>query len=169
VYFADRYHLRKYGQLITNDEYYAMKLGPVASGVKDLLYVNTRMLSMEEQEYTSRFFKESDQYHVEAVRDFEPKALTQTDIEALDFAWEKFGHYDEFTLSKRISHQYPDWKKHEQKLNAPNVSRVLMSIEDFLEDSDDPSVEPCYALSTADKADTLEELREMAYIEALWT
>lgn len=35
VFFADRYHLRKYGRPITNDQYWAMRFGPVASGVKD--------------------------------------------------------------------------------------------------------------------------------------
>lgn len=52
-------------------------------GVKDLLYLNPDMLS------------------IEVVRDFERKALAQTDFEALEFAWGKFGHYDEFTLSKK--------------------------------------------------------------------
>lgn len=36
VYFADRYHLRKFGRPITNDEYFAMPYGPVASGAKDI-------------------------------------------------------------------------------------------------------------------------------------
>ena len=36
VYFADRYHLRKYGRPVVGDEYLAMNYGPVASGTKDL-------------------------------------------------------------------------------------------------------------------------------------
>jgi hypothetical protein len=36
IYFADRYHLRKYGRPITNDEYLAMDYGLVSSGVKDI-------------------------------------------------------------------------------------------------------------------------------------
>ena len=36
VYIADRYHLRKYGRLITNDTYFAMNYGPVPSGTKDI-------------------------------------------------------------------------------------------------------------------------------------
>ena len=34
VFFADRYHIRKYARTITNDTYYAMQYGPVASNVK---------------------------------------------------------------------------------------------------------------------------------------
>ena len=36
IFFADRYHIRKYGRPITNDEYLAMDFGPVNSGVKDI-------------------------------------------------------------------------------------------------------------------------------------
>ncbi len=32
VFFADRYHLRKYGRPVVGDEYLAMNYGPVASG-----------------------------------------------------------------------------------------------------------------------------------------
>ncbi|GAI80268.1 unnamed protein product, partial [marine sediment metagenome] len=37
IYFADRYHLRKYASLITQDDYMAMKLGPVGSTTKNIL------------------------------------------------------------------------------------------------------------------------------------
>ena len=40
IYFEDRYHLRSYGRPITNDTYFAMKFGPVASACKDLLNEN---------------------------------------------------------------------------------------------------------------------------------
>src|SRR5438105_15508174 len=36
VYFADRYHLRRFGRPVVGDEYHAMNYGPVASGTKDL-------------------------------------------------------------------------------------------------------------------------------------
>ena len=37
IYFADRYHLRKYGRPVTNDEYVAMGYGSVGSKKKTLL------------------------------------------------------------------------------------------------------------------------------------
>ena len=37
LFFADRYHLRKYGRTISNDSYCAMQNGPVASKTYDLL------------------------------------------------------------------------------------------------------------------------------------
>lgn len=167
VYFADRNHLRKYGSLITNDEYYAMDYGTVASGVKDILEFS-HFLGSQEKAYADQFLKIADQFQIEAKNSFQSSVFSQTEIEALTFAWEKFGHYDQFTLSKEITHKYPEWKKHEQTLKASNISRVSMNIEDFLDDPDDPNVELCYPLSLDEKSDTLEELKEFAYIEALW-
>ena len=164
VYFADRYHLRKYGCPITNDEYFAMRLGPVASGVKDLLEMSD-FLGAEEKDYVARFLTPGDRLAIAVTRPFEPEVLALTEIEALTFAWETFGGYDEFALSE-LTHKYPEWKKHEHRLEM--ASRIRMKFEDFLDDPDDPAIEKCYALSLADKHDTLEELQERSRLEALW-
>lgn len=167
VYFADRYHLRKYGSLITNDEYYAMEYGPVASGVKDILELSD-FLDRREKEYAVQFLKKAEQFHIEVTHPFQSRVLSQTEIEALSFAWEKFGQYDALTLSKKVTHQYPEWKRHEQTLKASHISRVMMHIEDFLDDPEEPDAELCHPLSLDEKHDTLEELQEYASIEALW-
>lgn len=39
LYFADKFHLQKYGRLITGDSYIAMKNGPVPSGAYDIIKV----------------------------------------------------------------------------------------------------------------------------------
>src|SRR5207253_6716088 len=36
LFFADRYHLRKYGRLVSDCAYFAMKHGPVASEAKNV-------------------------------------------------------------------------------------------------------------------------------------
>jgi len=41
AFFADRYHLRNYARPISGDIYYAMKLGPVPSALKDIIDVQT--------------------------------------------------------------------------------------------------------------------------------
>lgn len=54
VYFADRYHLWKYGRPITNDEYFAMNFGLVASATKDLAKGSDFRPDVEKQ-YASQY------------------------------------------------------------------------------------------------------------------
>jgi uncharacterized phage-associated protein len=164
VYFADRYHLRKYGRPITNDEYFAMPYGPVASGVKDLLEMS-EFLGVKEKDYASQFIAVPDHSYIKVIQPLDRDTLSKTDLEALEFAWEKFGRYTEFELVE-LSHKYPEWQKHKQSLQL--YSRVKMELEDFLEDPVEPDIEKCFALSPEDKQDALEELKELAQIEALW-
>jgi uncharacterized phage-associated protein len=42
-WLADRLHLRKYGSTLTNDTYYAMEYGPVASLAKDITGASNRL------------------------------------------------------------------------------------------------------------------------------
>lgn len=41
IYFAERYHLRKYGRPVTNDDYWAMGLGTVPSGSRDISHLKS--------------------------------------------------------------------------------------------------------------------------------
>src|SRR5690554_5647220 len=66
IYLADRYHLRKYGRLITNDSYFAMDYGPVPSGVKDLAEVS-EFLGKDEQNYSKKFIQPVNQYTLESI------------------------------------------------------------------------------------------------------
>ena len=50
IFFADRYHIRKFGRPITNDKYEAMEYGPVPSNAKDLAEMND-FLGAEERVY----------------------------------------------------------------------------------------------------------------------
>ncbi|PID55713.1 hypothetical protein CSB45_14730 [candidate division KSB3 bacterium] len=164
IYFADRYHLRKYGSPITNDEYFAMPYGPVASGVKDIAEFSD-FLGEQERLYALQFLKKVIAYEIGLVKSLEPDVLSQTDIEALSFAWKTFGKYNEFDLSM-ATHKYPDWKKHEKSIER--YGRIKMDLEDFLEDPVEPDMERCVPLSDQEKRDTLDELRERAQLDGLW-
>lgn len=162
VFFADRYHLRKFGRPITNDEYYAMKLGPVASGVKDIAEKSS-FLDEKEEMYSSQFLA-SNRLVFHSIRDVDRKVFSKSDIEALEFAWGKFGHLDHYRLSD-VTHLYPEWQKHERALDR--LSRVKMSLEDFL---DDPTgdTEKCFAINGEQKQDLLDHLKELSQIETKW-
>src|SRR4030042_2169583 len=157
VYFADRYHLRKYGRLVTNDTYFAMKQGPVPSGGRDIVEGST-FLDKVEREYANSYLKKIGNYALSSVKAVDNGVFSDSDIEALKFTWDKFGRLNQYALAKR-THHYPEWSKHESALQMK--SRIQMSLIDFL---DDPTkdVEKCYALTDRDKGIRREQLEEMA-------
>lgn len=164
VYFADRCHLRRYGRPITNDRYLAMNYGPVASSCKDLAEMS-EFLGSEERAY-------AEQYLAPVGHDFESRAeidqreFSQTDLEALEFAWDHYGARDPFKLADE-THGFPEWKQHEARLASPYESRVPMSYGDFLENPP-AGVDALPALSEEEQADLRAQLEELHAVESLW-
>lgn len=162
IYFADRYHLRKYGRPITNDQYWAMRLGPVASGVKDLFELDS--VSHEERHYAASLLtKGGKTYSVQSLAPVDATVFSESDQEALQFAWEHFGRRSRIVEK---AHAYPEWTRHKAAI-AGGASRVAMDYLDFL---DDPpaGVNPCHSLSAAERQARREQLKEMADAMALW-
>jgi uncharacterized phage-associated protein len=153
VYFADRYHLRRFGRPITGDEYLAMEFGPVASSAKDLAEMGD-FLSDDERAYGAQFLAPVDRYSFRSIAEVEEKSLSESDRIALLWAWEKFGHMDRFALAD-YTHRYPDWKRHESALEGKRETRVPMCYRDFLDDPE-PGIDPCHPL-------TAEEREALAY------
>ena len=90
VYFADRYHLRKYGRPVVGDEYLAMNYGPVASGTKDLAEMSD-FLGTEEARYAKRFIEPSETgIRFTSLANVDEKVFSASDREALAFAWRRW-------------------------------------------------------------------------------
>lgn len=139
IYLADRYHLRKYGRMVTNDTYFAMKYGPVASASKKafefielpeyyLAYADTYLCSA----------KATDNY-LRSIKDVDLDVFSESDIEALDVAWSVKEKYSDLVA---FTHLFPEWQKHEDKLKNCSVCR--MDINDFFSKTLD-SIEYCPA------------------------
>ncbi len=165
LYFADRYHLRKYGRPITNDEYFAMNFGPVPSGAKDLAE-GSDFRPDQERAYAERVINPADRQTVASIAEVDVDVFSASDLEALEFAWNTFGRHDQFRLAD-ITHGYPDWRKHEAALRSESTSRVKMDYSDFLDDAPD-TPDPCHALEDEERALRREEIRELAAIHKLW-
>lgn len=162
VYFADRYHLRKYGRPITNDQYWAMKFGPVASGVKDLFELDS--VSHEERHYSVKFFKPGTKEHtVQSIAPVENDVFSQSDLEALDFSWQTFGHSPQIV---ETTHAYPEWQRHAASIEGGST-RVPMDYLDFLDDPPQ-GINPCYVLSEEEREARREQLKDMNNIAVLW-
>lgn len=140
IFFADRYHARKYARFITDDTYYAMEYGPVASNVKNFLSFD--FSSLEEQRYSEKFISQENQHSYifkENVLEENLDMLSETDQEALNFAIDSFGHKTSFQLVEE-THKYPEWKRFESTL-SDTLKREKILITDFFEKSniqDDP-------------------------------
>jgi len=134
IYFADRFHLRKYGRPIFNDTYYAMPKGPVASSVKDIAELSS-YLAEDEKNYAVQFISVQ-KNAVSSLKNVDENVFSQSDIEALDFAHNEFGAYKPLELVD-FTHKYPEWQKHEGVLKSKETTREPMTYADFFKDPKD--------------------------------
>jgi uncharacterized phage-associated protein len=129
IFFADRYHIRHFGFVASGDKYFAMKNGPVASAIKDIMQGKMPSCANSTELCLLNKVKQISEYEIiiEAQKDDE---LSESFKQALDFAVKTYGKYTQFQLSD-ISHDYPEWKKHEKEIS--NGGRAEMSFVDFFE------------------------------------
>jgi len=165
VYFADRYHLRKFGRPITNDEYFAMNFGPVASATKDLAEGSDFRPDVEKQ-YASQYLDAVSRFEYSSLAPVEEKVFSQTDLESLAFTWREFGGSDQFQLAE-LTHAYPEWKRHEAALSSGVNSLLKMHFDDFLEDPP-AGINPCHALDARERVARRDEIADLREIHNLW-
>ncbi len=163
VYFADRYHLRKYGRMITNDNYLAMDHGPVPSTTKDIAQSND-YLDDTIKTYSLSFIEPINNLTYKTINKLDKSVLSESDLEALKFSWDTFGYFDQYEL-RDLTHFYPEWLRVKDYL--ANVSCLPMDLLDFLKDPVD-DVNKCYTLNNKAKSIRSEQLAESAYIDSLW-
>lgn len=135
IWAADRYHIRNYGRLVSEDVYYAMAHGPVSSIALNIARLTEWEFEQDEYNFLDKLFNSDKKYTwIEKGANIGEDYLSETDKEALEFAWKTFGGLDDFYLADEISHQYPEWKRLEEKIsNNPFTNREKIDIEDFFE------------------------------------
>jgi uncharacterized phage-associated protein len=168
AFFADRYHLRKFCRTISGDKLVAMKLGPVGSGTRNILEQHPKYLSEEARGYASSFLAQdgSNRHFFVSLQPTDETVFSSSELEALYFAWNQFGHRAHFDLSEE-THIYPEWKKFEQLLLQDPSNVFDIDIEDLFNDPGGVA-DPCYRLTPEEKTDHLAYFREQQKIEALW-
>ena len=136
IFFADRYHIRNYGTLMTFDKYVAIPLGPVPSEGKDILnhdaFYYQNILLPEDREYLSEVIRKRG-YDVEIFES--TGTLSESTIEAIDFAVDHFGRFDQYELAE-ITHDYPEWKKYEYLIKSGESRCNDMQLIDFFKNPD---------------------------------
>ena len=139
IWAADRYHIRKYGRLVTEDAYYAMAHGPVSSLALDIAQLTEWEFNSAEYNFLDKLFNyDKKDTWVEHDAIIDEDYLSDTDKEALEFAWNTFGNYDAFYLADTISHYYPEWKKLEKNFSDKTSPKRSVKIdnEDFFNNPD---------------------------------
>jgi hypothetical protein len=129
LWAADRYHVRKYGRLVTNPNYVAMKLGPVHSTA---LNIADEAGYGEPYDSYARSYLRKSQHENHSIQGPDTNKLSKSDIEALEFGLNHFAAVDRWELSK-LTHDYPEWAKHEK---WAKVTSVAIDPLDFFEDPD---------------------------------
>ena len=136
IWAADRYHLRKYGRTVTDSEYFSLPHGPVSSLTLDVIDNDEVALYAEDISFISEHITpwESDKNQIVLYNETEDDYLSETDKEALKFAWDTFGDKDPFELADNITHQYPEWSKFREHFDVNNErSRQSINLNDFFE------------------------------------
>ncbi len=130
VYFADRYHLRRYGRPMINDAYFAMPLGPVGSSVKDIAEFSS-FLDETERVYANCYIAVGTTANtILSKTDVDTDIFSKSEIEALSFSYSEFGNQSAYSLVD-ITHQYPEWEKFKNSLESRETTREPMSYTDF--------------------------------------
>ena len=165
LYFADKYHLRKYGRTVSGDTYKAMNYGPVASNTLNVANISEDWLPIDACAFASDVLELSNGGKTLKLikKDIDFSALSESDIEALSFAYDTFGKEKPFDLVS-ITHKYPEWKKHEKDILSsenPNGKKtsIPMDIRDFLEEPP-AGLNPCFNMSEENKKVILEMIDE---------
>jgi len=133
IYLADKYHLIKYGRTVTNDDYYAMECGPVATTAKDVLSFDKQLISHKEQKYAEQLIKRSGKFEFEANKNanVDIDTLSETDKEVLDFVANKFGKMKSSELIE-YTHKYPEWAQYKDLFENNLTRRERITVEELL-------------------------------------
>ena len=139
IWAADRYHIRKYGRLVSGDTYYAMTHGPVSSLALDIAQLTEWKFNDDEYAFLEKLFNsDKKDTWIEGGVSIDDDYLSETDKEAIEFSWSTFGKFDNFYLADKISHRYPEWKRLEDHFvdTSKPTTRVVINNEDFFENPD---------------------------------
>lgn len=124
LWLSDRIHLNKYGRLILRDNYNALPHGPIPS--QSLNYSNTTLPD---------FYTVSGN-NIKAIRDFDSKYFSGSDLEIMNYVWTTFGSKSASFL-RNFSHKFPEWIRFKKELEdetLPNSYEIIL--DDFFENPD---------------------------------
>ncbi len=103
LYFADKYHLEKFGRFISGDTHVAMKSGPVPSSAYDIIKDVRGDGSVCVADHAKHVIAVGAEHRINVLRDVQTDLFSNSDIEALDSSIADYGHMT-FGQLKNASH-----------------------------------------------------------------
>ena len=132
IYLADKYHLMNYGRTITDDDFKAFEHGPGGSHTMDVLEFDPFILG-EDIELARKLFQQGEGHEYlpgEGCLTHQIEMLSESDIEALDFAITNFGS-DKWQATD-YTHTLPEWKQYEDLFKKHLIKRMSIKTEELL-------------------------------------
>jgi len=133
MYWADKWHLEKFGTTVCGDHYIAMKNGPVPSNMYDMMKFvrgDGKFLFPKE---VAKSFEVKNEYEIHALREPNLSKLSESEIAALDHAIQTYGglSFDERT---KASHDAA-WKSADRndEIALVEIVKLLPNGEQVLE------------------------------------
>lgn len=121
LWLSDRIHLNKYGRLILKDCYNALPHGPVPS----------LALNYSKNDLPDFYLVHGNK--IQALKDFDSKYFSESDLEVMNFVWSTFGNKGASGL-RNYSHDFPEWLRFKKELedsSMPNSYEIVL--DDFFE------------------------------------
>lgn len=122
MYITDREALRRWHAPVTNDCYVSMKLGPVLSGVYDLIVVPS-----ETPTYWHRHISSPRDDDVSLVKDPGDDQLAPAEEELVDEIFALYGDRSQWQLSD-LTHDFEEWKDPDGSSIPIGVREILTAV-----------------------------------------
>jgi uncharacterized phage-associated protein len=133
MFFADKWHLNRYGRPVTGDTYIAMPRGPVPSTLRNIIEENFEWIEEPTNFHQMIELRKRTYKHVHSrVEDDKLTSLSETDKECLSAAVE-FCRGKSLNELSALTHRERAWA------NAP--ANRAMDYQDFFDDEASPLIE----------------------------
>jgi len=108
LYLTDRGALLRWGRPVSGDKYFLMRLGPVLSGVHDLI---TEVPCPTDEDFWTRYISPPSNYEVQLKADPGNEELSRAEENLIDEIFAAYGHYEPFDLVDLLHKTLPEWKE----------------------------------------------------------
>jgi len=138
LFFADKYHLQKYGKPIFNDKYFKLPYGPIPTLTLNIIDSINEKENYDLQKYTKEFLQDievivndDNQTEFRAKNDFIEDYFSESELEILRMVADKFKNINAKDISN-LSHNLPEYQK-SQMNEIIEYSDMAINQKDYIE------------------------------------